>query len=149
MFVWHAACNPRSNVTTFGPLVVGMTFGTLLTVFSPFSSGSLNPARTLGPAAVTGISDDLWIWVVGPFLGAIIAVPLHLIQVHAPSSDLYDTAIARRMPTADTEGRLAAETKDAVEVWPDGEAEADKKRGTRDSHIAGDVNSTRIASLRH
>ena len=40
---------------------------------------SINPARSLGPAIVSGTwPTSFWIFVVGPFLGAIASVPLHL-----------------------------------------------------------------------
>ena len=79
--VLEIACNPRSTVGDNGPLVVGATFGALLIVLSPISSGSLNPARTLGPAAIAHISADLWIWIFGPIIGALCAVPIHLMLV--------------------------------------------------------------------
>ncbi|XP_009464552.1 PREDICTED: protein timeless homolog, partial [Nipponia nippon] len=39
----------------------------------PFSGGSMNPARSLGPAIVTGIWDDHWVYWLGPVLGAVLA----------------------------------------------------------------------------
>uniref|UniRef100_A0A8C3KK72 Aquaporin 14 n=1 Tax=Calidris pygmaea TaxID=425635 RepID=A0A8C3KK72_9CHAR len=39
----------------------------------PFSGGSMNPARSLGPAIVTGIWDDHWVYWLGPVLGAVMA----------------------------------------------------------------------------
>ncbi|XP_031465914.1 aquaporin-2-like isoform X2 [Phasianus colchicus] len=39
----------------------------------PFSGGSMNPARSLGPAIVTGIWDNHWVYWVGPVLGAVLA----------------------------------------------------------------------------
>ncbi|XP_031949910.1 lens fiber major intrinsic protein isoform X2 [Corvus moneduloides] len=39
----------------------------------PFSGGSMNPARSLGPAIVTGVWDDHWVYWLGPVLGAVLA----------------------------------------------------------------------------
>ncbi|XP_068519483.1 aquaporin-2-like isoform X2 [Anas acuta] len=39
----------------------------------PFSGGSMNPARSLGPAIVTGIWDDHWVYWLGPVPGAVLA----------------------------------------------------------------------------
>lgn len=40
----------------------------------PISGASMNPARSLGPFLVTGQFGDAWIYVVGPFVGALLAV---------------------------------------------------------------------------
>ncbi|XP_054373654.1 aquaporin-2-like [Molothrus ater] len=39
----------------------------------PFSGGSMNPARSLGPAIVTGLWDHHWVYWLGPVLGAVLA----------------------------------------------------------------------------
>jgi aquaporin Z len=41
---------------------------------SPVSGASMNPARSLGPALVGGDLSRIWIYVVGPLLGAVAAV---------------------------------------------------------------------------
>jgi aquaporin Z len=38
------------------------------------SGASMNPARSLGPALMSGASRDIWIYVLGPFSGALLAV---------------------------------------------------------------------------
>jgi MIP family channel proteins len=51
----------------------------------PVTGASMNPARSLGPALFGPQPGICWIYVVGPFVGALLAVPLtHLI--HGPAS---------------------------------------------------------------
>lgn len=40
----------------------------------PMSSASMNPARSLGPALVSGTLDSVWIYISGPCAGALLAV---------------------------------------------------------------------------
>jgi aquaporin Z len=42
----------------------------------PISGASMNPARSLGPALVSGQLAGWWIYVLGPFAGALVAVLL-------------------------------------------------------------------------
>lgn len=41
---------------------------------SPVSGASMNPARSLGPAVLSGDLHDLWIYLTAPLLGALVAV---------------------------------------------------------------------------
>lgn len=42
----------------------------------PVCGASMNPARSLAPALVSGHLDHLWIYLIAPLLGALLAVPL-------------------------------------------------------------------------
>lgn len=68
---------------SFAGLVIGLTL-TFVHIFGIGLTGtSVNPARSLGPAivnAITGSTDALknvWIFFVGPFMGALLAVITH------------------------------------------------------------------------
>jgi MIP family channel proteins len=53
-----------------GPLAIGLTLGAAILMAGPLTGGSLNPARTLGPAVATGQFADVWVYLVGPAVGA-------------------------------------------------------------------------------
>lgn len=55
-------------------LAVGATIALCGLIALPVEGASMNPARSLGPAVVSGRLDDLWIYVLGPVLGASIGV---------------------------------------------------------------------------
>jgi len=40
----------------------------------PMTNASMNPARSLGPALVSGHLENLWLYLTAPFIGAILAV---------------------------------------------------------------------------
>ncbi|MGH3010453.1 MAG: MIP/aquaporin family protein [Gaiellaceae bacterium] len=44
----------------------------------PFSGSSVNPARTFGPDLIGGEWDGIWIYMIGPPLGAVVAAGVHM-----------------------------------------------------------------------
>lgn len=57
------------------PAAVGLAIGgTLLVIqiFAAVSGGSVNPARSLGPALASWTMTDIWIYLTAPFIGAVI-----------------------------------------------------------------------------
>ncbi|BAB39896.1 putative nodulin-26 precursor [Oryza sativa Japonica Group] len=57
---------------TVGGIAIGAAVGGLGLVIGPVSGGSMNPARTLGPAIVLGRYDGVWIYVVAPVAGMLV-----------------------------------------------------------------------------
>jgi MIP family channel proteins len=60
------------------PVAIGMFIFTAATVVGPISGGSFNPARSLAPAIIAGQWGDVWIYIVGPLIGAAIAGAVHM-----------------------------------------------------------------------
>jgi glycerol uptake facilitator-like aquaporin len=57
-------------------LVIGATVGLEAWLAGPLCGASMNPARSLGPAIVSGNLQTLWIYIVGPVAGACCALLL-------------------------------------------------------------------------
>lgn len=54
-----------------GPLAVGLIVPLLMWLEGSVSSMCINPARAFGPALVTGVWDNHWIFWIAPFLGGV------------------------------------------------------------------------------
>jgi aquaporin NIP len=66
-----------TDVRAVGPsaaLAIGGTVALGSLVGGPVSGASMNPARSIGPAIVTGDLADLWIYVAAPIAGAVAGV---------------------------------------------------------------------------
>jgi aquaporin Z len=59
----------------FAGIAIGLTLTMLLLVAIPVTSGSLNPARSLGPAIFAGTTalSQLWLFIIAPIIGAVLA----------------------------------------------------------------------------
>jgi glycerol uptake facilitator-like aquaporin len=59
------------------PYVIGASIALVIALLGPLSGGSINPARCFGPAALSGQTTDLWIYLVAPVLGAVIGSAIY------------------------------------------------------------------------
>ncbi|KAE9975252.1 hypothetical protein EG328_003292 [Venturia inaequalis] len=65
----------KTKVTFLAPLGIGLSLFTALLAGGFYTGGSLNPARTLGPAVAAGkFTEEHWVYWLGPCLGACLAV---------------------------------------------------------------------------
>ena len=57
-------------------IAIGATVALEALFAGPISGASMNPARSLAPATVSGEFAHLWVYLAAPLAGALIAVPL-------------------------------------------------------------------------
>ena len=55
-------------------LAVGATIALCGLIALPIDGASMNPVRSLAPALITGDTGNVWIYVAGPLIGAVLAV---------------------------------------------------------------------------
>jgi len=63
------------EVGTLAGIAIGSAVAVLALLAGPVSGASMNPARSLGPALVSGHLADVWVYLAAPTLGALLAVP--------------------------------------------------------------------------
>ncbi len=73
LLVINMADGPKLN-GPFVPLAVGAYIMALGTMGGPFDGASMNPARSFGPDLAVGNLTTWWVYVIGPVVGAVIAV---------------------------------------------------------------------------
>src|SRR3954471_748442 len=82
--VFGTAVDPKAPKV--GGFAIGLTVTAGILSIGPLTGGSMNPARSLGPAVVTGIFEGQTAYLIGPLIGAIVA------------GLLYDKLFLRREP---------------------------------------------------
>lgn len=71
MLVITAVATDTRAVGQAAAIAIGGTIALAALVGGPISGGSLNPARSLGPALVAGDLDGIWVYLIAPPLGAV------------------------------------------------------------------------------
>jgi MIP family channel proteins len=69
--VFGTAVDPKAPKV--GGFAIGLTVTCGILAIGPLTGGSMNPARSLGPAFVSGIFEGQTAYIVGPLIGAIVA----------------------------------------------------------------------------
>ena len=77
MFVIINVATGSKNQKSFAALAIGLTLAVCVFVGGLVSGASLNPARSIGPAVIGGNSEELWVYLVAPVVGAAVAIFAH------------------------------------------------------------------------
>jgi aquaporin Z len=89
MFVILCVSTGPREVGTMAGIAVGGVIALEALFAGPICGASMNPARSLAPAVVSGNFRDQWVYLAGPVLGATAAVPLwRLIRANRPTQDV-------------------------------------------------------------
>ncbi|KAJ8550819.1 hypothetical protein K7X08_000189 [Anisodus acutangulus] len=89
--VYATAVDPKKgSLGTIAPIAIGFIVGANILAAGPFSGGSMNPARSFGPAVASGNFAGIWIYWVGPLVGGGLAGLIYsnvfMNHEHAPLS---------------------------------------------------------------
>ena len=64
----------------FGSMAIGAMVGLDIFFFAFVSGASMNPARSLAPAMVSGYVNDLWLYLTAPLIGSTIVAVIYKIK---------------------------------------------------------------------
>lgn len=71
----HMEKGIMAGIAIGGTVALASLFG------GPVSGASMNPARSIAPAVISGDLSSLWIYVTAPFIGSLLAIPfLNIVQ---------------------------------------------------------------------
>jgi aquaporin Z len=97
-------CVSSTRTARYTPIAVMVLIAVLVWQLAPFTGTSLNPARSLGPAVVTGIYHDYLTYLAGPLTGALVAVgvwalvPLRTLTAKLYHDVCYESVLASVLP---------------------------------------------------
>lgn len=86
VFVILAVATDTRAVGEAAALAIGAAVAMGALVGGPVSGASMNPARSLAPAAVSGTLDGLWIYLTAPFVGALLGVVAYAVLRRQPAT---------------------------------------------------------------
>jgi aquaporin Z len=103
LVVLHSATAPQTTGNSFYGLAIGFTVTAGAFAGGPISGGAVNPAIGAGPILAAALFDgasvgNLWLYLVGPFAGGVIAAILYRVQ--QPSQPTPQEALAADTVTA-------------------------------------------------
>jgi len=76
MFVILCVSTGSKEIGTMAGIAIGGVIGLEALFAGPICGASMNPARSLAPALVSGNLRGLWVYLTAPIFGSVLAVPL-------------------------------------------------------------------------
>ncbi|XP_052203569.1 nodulin-26-like [Diospyros lotus] len=96
-----SATDHRANKGLSG-VAIGVTLLFNVLIAGPITGASMNPARSIGPAVVSGVYKNLWVYVVAPVLGTMAATLIYsLLRQPEPEKPQDSTKTIYNNPYAD------------------------------------------------
>jgi aquaporin Z len=68
------AVTAKKETAIIAGLIIGIIVTGIILFAGPISGGSFNPARSIAPALISGNLTALWVYLIAPVLGAIVAM---------------------------------------------------------------------------
>ena len=76
-FVVMAVATDQRAPAAIAPVAVGFALAVGVFIAGPVTGGSVNPARSLGPMLVAGDLTSVWLYILGPIIGGVLAALLY------------------------------------------------------------------------
>lgn len=89
LVIFGAAVDPRSH-QSFAGLAIGLTVGLEAACMGPITGASMNPARSFGPALLSGIWQHQWLYWIAPIIGAQLAMRVYRLLSNTGLDDIAD-----------------------------------------------------------
>ena len=99
MFVIAAVATDVRAVGQAAAIAIGGYVALAATFAGPIAGASMNPARSFGPALLSGTWNSHWVYWVGPLLGAALGA---LLYRYVRAADPPEPATERQATTAKT-----------------------------------------------
>ena len=73
MLIIYGSAVHGKAIKSFAGLAIGLTVGVEAMFAGPICGASMNPARSIAPALISGNIESLWVYILAPIIGSLIA----------------------------------------------------------------------------
>ncbi|MGB3634553.1 MAG: MIP/aquaporin family protein [Rubrobacteraceae bacterium] len=86
VFVVVSVASDGRAPAIIAPLVVGLALAVGVFIAGPITGGAVNPARAFGPMLVTWDFTSVWLYILGPIIGGVLAAFLYRLTMSEEAS---------------------------------------------------------------